>query len=108
MPRARRPTSTLEVSPDDPTVGVVTGQIPVGYVPSLPGVPTLVQTFAIPDPTAYARTAFIEALAEQGVAVAARAGRSESGREAAGRGARMMRRTRSPSWSRCPMRSMPG
>lgn len=62
---------TLEISPDDPTVGVVSGQIPVGYVPSLPGVPTLVQTFAIPDPTAYARTAFIEALVEQGVAVAA-------------------------------------
>lgn len=64
---------TLEISPDDPTVGVVTGQIPVGYVPSLPGVPTLVQTFAIPDPTAYARTAFIEALKERGVAVAAEA-----------------------------------
>lgn len=62
---------TLELSPDDPTVGVVKGQIPVGYVPSLPGVPTLVRTFAIPDPTAYARTAFIEALAGQGVTVAA-------------------------------------
>jgi D-alanyl-D-alanine carboxypeptidase/D-alanyl-D-alanine-endopeptidase (penicillin-binding protein 4) len=61
----------LEISPDDPTVGIVKGTIPVGYVPSLPGVPTLVQTFAIPDPTAYARTAFIEALVEQGVAVAA-------------------------------------
>jgi D-alanyl-D-alanine carboxypeptidase/D-alanyl-D-alanine-endopeptidase (penicillin-binding protein 4) len=64
---------TLEISPDDLTVGVVTGRIPVGYAPSLPGVPTLVQTFAIPDPSAYARTAFIEALEERGVAVAAEA-----------------------------------
>jgi D-alanyl-D-alanine carboxypeptidase/D-alanyl-D-alanine-endopeptidase (penicillin-binding protein 4) len=62
---------TLEVSPDDPTLGIVTGQIPVGYAPSLPGVPTLVQTFAIPDPSAYARTAFIEALAGHGVTVSA-------------------------------------
>lgn len=62
---------TLEVSPDDPAVGIVKGSIPVGYVPPLPGVETLVQTFAIPDPSAYARTAFIEALAEAGVAVAA-------------------------------------
>ena len=28
---------TLEISPDDPTVGVVTGSIPVGYVPVAPG-----------------------------------------------------------------------
>lgn len=60
---------TLEVLPDDPTVGLVTGRIPVGYVPALPGVPTLVQTFAIPDPSAYARTVFIEALGELGVTV---------------------------------------
>jgi D-alanyl-D-alanine carboxypeptidase/D-alanyl-D-alanine-endopeptidase (penicillin-binding protein 4) len=64
---------TLAVSPDDPGVGVVSGQIPAGYVPALPGVPTLVQTFTIADPTAYARTVFIEALAEQGVKVAAEA-----------------------------------
>ncbi len=62
---------TLEVSPDDPSVGVVTGRIPVGYAPALPGVPTLVRTFAIADPSAYARTAFIEALEAEGVAVAA-------------------------------------
>ena len=66
---------TLEVSPDDPAVGVVKGTIPVGYVPSLPGVPTLVQTFAIADPSAYVRTAFIEALEAAGVTVrAARTG----------------------------------
>lgn len=64
---------TLEVLPNDPTVGIVKGSIPVGYVPPLPGVPTLVQTFAIPDPSAYARTAFIEALAEAGVTVGATA-----------------------------------
>ena len=73
--RAAR-TSTLEISPDDPTVGVVTGSIPVGYVPSLPGVPTLVQTFTIADPSAYARTAFIEALAAAGVTVERAGGRT--------------------------------
>lgn len=64
---------TLEVAPDDPTVGIVKGTIPVGYVPTLPGVPTLVQTFTIADPSAYLRTVFIEALAEAGVAVDAAA-----------------------------------
>lgn len=64
---------TLEVSPDDPAVGIVKGQIPAGYVPSLPGVPTLVQTFTVPDPSAYARTVFIEALNEAGVSVSAAA-----------------------------------
>lgn len=62
---------TLEVSPDDPGVGIVKGTIPVGYKPPLPGVPTLVQTFTIADPSAYARTVFIEALEEAGVTVAA-------------------------------------
>lgn len=60
---------TLTVAPDDPTVGVVSGTIPVDYVPPLPGVPTLVWTFTIADPSAYLRTVFIEALAEAGVAV---------------------------------------
>ena len=60
---------TLEVAADDPSVGIVKGTIPVGYVPPLPGVPTLVQTFTIADPSAYLRTVFIEALAEAGVAV---------------------------------------
>lgn len=60
---------TLEVSPTDASVGVVRGQIPVGYVAPLPGVPTLVQTFTIADPSAFARTAFIEALTAVGVTV---------------------------------------
>ncbi|MGB6387955.1 MAG: D-alanyl-D-alanine carboxypeptidase/D-alanyl-D-alanine-endopeptidase [Methyloceanibacter sp.] len=61
----------LEISPDDPSVGIVKGQIPVGYRPDLPGVPSLVQTFAIEDPSAFARTAFIEALERAGVTVSA-------------------------------------
>jgi PBP4 family serine-type D-alanyl-D-alanine carboxypeptidase len=72
---------TLEVAPDDPSVGIVTGTIPVGYVPTLPGVPTLVQTFPIADPSAYLRTVFIEALAEAGVTVdAAAVGPNPAGR----------------------------
>jgi D-alanyl-D-alanine carboxypeptidase len=42
---------TLEPAPDDATVGIVKGQIPVGYRPGLPGVPTLVQTFRIAEPS---------------------------------------------------------
>lgn len=63
----------LEVSPEDPKVGIVKGQIPVGYKPSLPGVPTLVQTFPIADPSSFARTALIEALGKAGVSVTAAA-----------------------------------
>jgi D-alanyl-D-alanine carboxypeptidase len=63
----------LEISPDDPSVGIVKGQIPVGYTPDLPGVPSLVQTFAIEDPSAFARTALIEALQQAGVVVSAKA-----------------------------------
>jgi len=50
-------------------VGGVTGQIPVGFKPDLPEVETLVQTFKIEGPSAYARTAFIEALQRAGVTV---------------------------------------
>lgn len=50
-------------------VGRVQGQIPVGFKPDLFGVETLVQTFKIDNPTAYARTAFIEALERAGVTV---------------------------------------
>jgi len=49
--------------------GTVTGQIPVGFKPGLLGVETLVQTFKIDNPTAYARTVFIEALEKAGVSV---------------------------------------
>ena len=61
---------TLTTSKDGRT-GVVRGTIPVGYRPSLPGVPSLVQTFTIADPSAYARTVLIEALRREGVAVEA-------------------------------------
>jgi PBP4 family serine-type D-alanyl-D-alanine carboxypeptidase len=61
----------LEVSAENRTIGVVKGTIPVGYTPNLPDVPTLVQTFPIGDPSAFARTTFIEALAAAGVTVRA-------------------------------------
>ncbi|MGH6865609.1 MAG: D-alanyl-D-alanine carboxypeptidase/D-alanyl-D-alanine endopeptidase [Methyloceanibacter sp.] len=62
----------LELSGADETVGVVKGKIPVDYKPPLPGVPTLVQTFSIQDPSAYARTVFIEALQKAAVRVRAK------------------------------------
>jgi len=52
-------------------VGKVTGQIPVGYKPALPGIPTLVQTFSIQDPATYTRIVLIEALEKAGVEVTA-------------------------------------
>ncbi|MGE3521970.1 MAG: D-alanyl-D-alanine carboxypeptidase, partial [Candidatus Dadabacteria bacterium] len=42
--------------------GTVTGQIPADYKPALPGIPTLVRTFSIQDPSSYARILLIEAL----------------------------------------------
>ena len=67
---------SVELSTSDPTCigtvgckGTLTGQIPVGFKPGLLGVETLVQTFKIDNPTAYARTAFIEALENAGVTV---------------------------------------
>ena len=57
--------------------GSVTGQIAEDYVPPLPGVKTLVQTFRVDDPAApqdpaaFARTTFIEALEREGIEVAA-------------------------------------
>ena len=50
-------------------VGTVTGTIPEGFKPGLPEVETVVQTFKIEAPSAYARTAFIEALEREGIAV---------------------------------------
>ncbi len=50
-------------------VGTVEGTIPQGFKPDLPEVETLVQTFQIESPSAYARTAFIEALQRAGVSV---------------------------------------
>ena len=49
--------------------GTVKGQIPLGFKPDLLGVETLVQTFKIDNPNAYARTVFIEALQRAGVTV---------------------------------------
>jgi D-alanyl-D-alanine carboxypeptidase/D-alanyl-D-alanine-endopeptidase (penicillin-binding protein 4) len=69
-PRGAPETVTLTLSKNGRT-GVVRGRIPVGYRPELPGVPSLVQTFTIADPSAYARTVLIEALRREGVAVEA-------------------------------------
>lgn len=67
---ARGGDETIELSTSkDGRTGVVRGTIPVGYRPGLPGVPTLVQTFTVADPSAYARTALVEALRREGVAV---------------------------------------
>jgi D-alanyl-D-alanine carboxypeptidase len=66
-----------------PHAGLVSGQIAADYVPPLPGVKTLVQTFIVDDPTdiqspaslevpaRFARTTFIEALRRAGVTVTA-------------------------------------
>jgi len=51
--------------------GTLAGDIPVGYQAPLSGSPTLVQTFRIEDPAAFARTAFVEALKRAGVTVMA-------------------------------------
>jgi D-alanyl-D-alanine carboxypeptidase/D-alanyl-D-alanine-endopeptidase (penicillin-binding protein 4) len=51
--------------------GSLTGNIPVGYRAPLSASPTLVQTFRIEDPAAFARTAFIQALGRAGVQVRA-------------------------------------
>lgn len=52
-------------------LGTLSGSLPVGYRAPLTGAPTFVGTFRVEDPTAFARTAFIEALGRAGVAVAA-------------------------------------
>jgi PBP4 family serine-type D-alanyl-D-alanine carboxypeptidase len=69
--------TAIELTPTGPSAGKVSGQIAVGFIPPLPGVKTLVRTFRIDDPSAaedpaaFARTAFIEALARAGVKVTA-------------------------------------
>jgi PBP4 family serine-type D-alanyl-D-alanine carboxypeptidase len=69
--------TAVKLTPTGPGAGKVSGQIAVGFTPPLPGVKTLVRTFrvddpdAAEDPAAFARTAFIEALARAGVTVAA-------------------------------------
>jgi len=73
----------VKLTQSGPHAGLVSGQIATDYVPPLPGVKTLVQTFIVDDPTdinspaslevpaAFARTTFIEALRRAGVAVEA-------------------------------------
>ena len=56
-------------SPD--CTGSLDGDIPLGFRAPLSASTTLVQTFRVEDPPAYARTAFVEALARAGVAVGA-------------------------------------
>ncbi len=68
VPRGAAEGITLTTSKDGRT-GVVRGTIAVGHRPSLPGVRTLVRTFTIADPSAYARTVLIEALERRGVEV---------------------------------------
>jgi PBP4 family serine-type D-alanyl-D-alanine carboxypeptidase len=51
--------------------GSIDGTLPVGFRAPLSGSPTLVQTFRIESPAAFARTAFIEALQRAGVKVSA-------------------------------------
>jgi PBP4 family serine-type D-alanyl-D-alanine carboxypeptidase len=67
----------VTLTPTGPHAGTVAGQIAAGFVPPLPGVTTLVQTFRIDnpdapqDPAAFARTTFIEALDRAGITVTA-------------------------------------
>jgi len=74
---ANRATEITLIQPR-PREGNVSGQIAIDYVSPLPGVPTLVQTFRVDDPSApqdpaaFARTIFIEALKRAGVTVEAR------------------------------------
>ena len=50
-------------------VGTVSGQLPVDFVPPVTGAFPLIRTFRIVEPANYARTVFIEALRNAGVAV---------------------------------------
>ncbi|MCI0453364.1 MAG: D-alanyl-D-alanine carboxypeptidase [Candidatus Dadabacteria bacterium] len=66
----------IELNPEFPScfgkdncLGTVTGQLPIGFVPPLTNKFPLIQTFRIVEPSAYARTVFIEALKRAGVAV---------------------------------------
>jgi PBP4 family serine-type D-alanyl-D-alanine carboxypeptidase len=54
-------------------VGTVQGTIPLDYRAPLSKIGSLVGTFRVEDPNSFARTAFIEALKRQGIAVAATA-----------------------------------
>lgn len=65
------PDSELEIDlQSQPGMGRLSGSLPAGYQPALGAYP-LVQTFRIKDPSSYARSVLIEALARAGVTVAA-------------------------------------
>jgi PBP4 family serine-type D-alanyl-D-alanine carboxypeptidase len=51
--------------------GTVTGEIPIDHVAPITGLNSFVGTYRVEDPNSFARTAFIEALQAQGVAIAA-------------------------------------
>ncbi|HKT96234.1 MAG TPA: D-alanyl-D-alanine carboxypeptidase [Paraburkholderia sp.] len=68
----------IELSPEPPPcigspgcVGTVSGNVPAGLVPALTNAWPLIRTFRISEPSNYARTVFIEALARAGVTVSA-------------------------------------
>lgn len=68
----------IELEPETPAclgspgcVGVVSGNVPAGFVPPLTGAYPLIRTFRVTEPSNYARTVFIEALARAGVTVTA-------------------------------------
>jgi PBP4 family serine-type D-alanyl-D-alanine carboxypeptidase len=75
--------TAVTLTQSGPRAGGVSGEIAADYVPPLPGVKTLVQTFVVDDPTdtdspaslevpaAFARTTFIEALRRAGITVTA-------------------------------------
>ena len=68
---ARSDSGRITCIGEDGCAGTVTGEIPVGFQAPLSRRPELIQTFQIEEPTAFARTAFIEALQRAGVEVAA-------------------------------------
>jgi D-alanyl-D-alanine carboxypeptidase len=71
----------VDLNPDPPDVpqcfgaancvGEVSGTVPAGVAPPLTGTYPLVRTFRVTQPSTYARTVFIEALARAGVTVTA-------------------------------------
>ncbi|MFM0171726.1 D-alanyl-D-alanine carboxypeptidase/D-alanyl-D-alanine-endopeptidase [Paraburkholderia sediminicola] len=68
----------IELAPELPLcigspgcVGNVTGSVPAGFVPPLTNAYPLIRTFRVTEPSNYARTVFIEALARAGVTVTA-------------------------------------
>ncbi|ACD20557.1 D-alanyl-D-alanine carboxypeptidase/D-alanyl-D-alanine-endopeptidase [Paraburkholderia phytofirmans] len=68
----------IELAPELPLcigspgcIGNITGNVPAGFVPPLTNAYPLIRTFRVTEPSNYARTVFIEALARAGVSVTA-------------------------------------